>query len=140
MVDDQNPSGRGTEAGSLDLSNPRDVTLLNQTLKNRPDRWRGVSDEFKTEIVDGLKEANNLARNAMTTPGETFEAIGAVVAIANTVVRIVGIQQKDDHHAIDAARGAGEHRTENKIIVIPSPVVKDMAEMRKLAEKMEPTP
>lgn len=132
--EDKNPIGRGTTAGSLDLSDPKDIALLNQSLKNRPSRFRGVSEDLKNEIVDGLRESNRLARSALTNPGETFEAIDKIVAVANVVVRMVGIDQRDDHHAVDAARGAGENRTENKIVVIQAPSARTMGELRKIAE------
>lgn len=137
MEADDNSSGRGTEAGGLDMSDPRDLALVGRAILKWPDRWRCLDNAKKDKIVAGMDAAMNLAGEFLGSESDERRLTGATLAldVANTAVKMVTHQQKDDHHAVDAARGAGEHnRTVNKIIVIPSPVVKDMAEMRKLAQ------
>lgn len=130
-----NVTGKGTQAGSLDMSNPRDVGLLNETLRRRPKQFDSITPEYKREVCDGMLEAHRVARAQLTDPEVGLDAGRLIATIASVTQRMSADNMKDDHHAVDAARGAGEHKVENKIIVIPSPVVKDMAEMRKLAEK-----
>lgn len=134
MEADQNSAGRGTEAAGLDLSNPRDLAMVGRAILKWPKRWRGLDDAKKDRIVAGMDAALTLADEFLLSEGDEKRLTGAnlALAVASTAVKMETLHQKDDHHAIDAARGAGEHRTENKIIVLSSPVAKDMAGLRKL--------
>ena len=112
-----NVSGRGSNL-SLDMNDCKDRGMLNEALRRWPKRWRGLNDETKDELVEGLKEANRVARAQLTDPDSSLDAAKTVAQIVGVAARIEGQNQADDHHADDVKRGANEGAKVQTIVLV----------------------
>lgn len=86
---------------SLDMGSRADRAMLNEFIRRRPKRWRGLSDEAKDELAAGLREANAKARALLNDPDTAMEATKALAQIVGVGVRMEGQNQGDEHHAED---------------------------------------
>ena len=83
----------GGAASNFDMLSERDRGTIRTAIRRWPKRWRGVDDQFKDDIVKGLKEAQ-----ADTTAIPDPEGrINARVSIARTVLLMEGQSQADEH-------------------------------------------
>lgn len=79
--------------------NPKDVKMIHAAIKRWPKRWRGLSDDFKDTIVEGLAAAQAACRIALASadnPDAAVKASSAIANIARTAVMIEGQTQVDD--------------------------------------------
>lgn len=86
---------------SLDMLSPKDRGTLNEAIRRRPKRWRGLTAEAKEELVQGLIEANRVARAHLTDPEKSLDAARTIGQIVGVGVRIEAQDQTDEHHAED---------------------------------------
>lgn len=79
----------GAVAGSLDLATEKDRGMVRNSIRRWPNRWRGLSPEFKDKVVRGLDTALDWA--------EAAQDGNALASIARVVVAMEGQVQADQH-------------------------------------------
>jgi hypothetical protein len=110
----QIPSG-GAELRGLDPTNPKDLALIRQTIKNRPKRWAGVTPEVKETILrllsQGVVKAGDMLENSNIEIQS--EGIKHINSAAKTLVMMEGQCQADEHLDEKHARLDAGLTTEN---------------------------
>ena len=94
----------GGADSALDLTNERDRGLVRQSLKGRPRRWAGVTDEVKLAVVMGLQKALHAATVHIENGVDVLDAAKVVASVGKTFEALEGQCQKDEHRAEDQER------------------------------------
>lgn len=109
----------GGARSNLSMANAKDRAALREAIKRWPKRWRGLTDEFKAECVDGLREAMRVARHE----GDA----NAIAGIVRTAAMIEGQNQADEHLLEKYERidnGQATDKVENELTILPPPVIR----------------
>ena len=110
----QIPSG-GAELRGLDPTNPKDLALIRQTIKNRPKRWAGITPEVKEKILTllnkGVEKAGEMVDNSKIEIQS--EGIKHINSAAKTIVMMEAQCQADEHFDEKNARLDAGLTTEN---------------------------
>ena len=95
---DQIPSG-GAVLRGLDPTNPKDLALIRQTIKNRPRRWAGVTPEVKATILELLNKGVVKAGDMLDNQNIEIQSEGIkhINSAAKTLVMMEGQCQADEH-------------------------------------------
>jgi hypothetical protein len=103
MVAEKIPSG-GAEC-ALDMTDERDRALVRRCAKDRPKRFRAITEAVKDAMVSGLVKAQARAEEFLALPPDvSIPAINAISSISKTFVSIEALEQKDEHRAEDLDR------------------------------------
>jgi len=94
----------GGAESALDMTSERDRGLVRQSLKGRPRRWAGVTDEVKLAVVMGLQKALNAATVHIENGVDVLDAAKVVASVGKTFEALEGQCQKDEHRAEDHDR------------------------------------
>ena len=82
---------------NFDMTTDKDRGTIRNLSERWPARWRGVSSEFKEQIVKDLSAASDTARVKLQSETEALGAANTLASIARTVVAMEAQQPADDH-------------------------------------------
>ena len=83
----------------LDPSDPKDQALIRSTIKRRPKRWRGITDEVKDEIVNITLKAARASVGMIDSglPDRVDAGVRGATSAAKTLAMMEGQCQADEH-------------------------------------------
>jgi len=78
------------------MTNERDRGLVREATKRWPRRWRGLTAEFKDQVVEDLKTAREMALKTPATVSDPLNGAKVLISIAKTAAMMEGQHQADD--------------------------------------------
>ncbi len=100
--DKANLANAGGARCALDPANEKDRGMLRRIMQQYP-RWSMPEDD-KPEYLQGLREANRVARAHLTDPDKSLDAAKTVGSIVKTRAMIEAQNQRDDHQYMEWER------------------------------------